>query len=204
MANLTPNAQFDEVYQIETTDSVIGGPGGIANQQAQQLLNRTEYLKGQLDASGNALADHVAADDPHSQYATGYDLENHAGDADDPHAAAGYVKDSEIDGLLNPAESALIDAATITWNCSTQSEAKVTIGGNRTLAAPSGLVAGRYASLRVAQDATGARVLSFASNYKGVADISLSTDANAVDWLLFRAVDAVNCELVGYRTNVGA
>lgn len=46
MANLSENATFDVgVYQIETTDPVIGGPGGIANLQAQQLANRTKYLK---------------------------------------------------------------------------------------------------------------------------------------------------------------
>lgn len=101
-------------------------------------------------------------------------------------------------------EATLTDAANITWDWSAQSNAKVTLGGNRTLSAPSNLAAGEYACIRVAQDATGGRVLSFASNYKGVVDVSLSTDANAVDWLLFRAVDAANCELVGYRTNVGA
>lgn len=101
-------------------------------------------------------------------------------------------------------ESTLTDQATIAWSWNTHNNAKITLGGNRTLAAPSGLAAGKYASLRIAQDATGSRALALAANYKGVAELSLSTDPNAVDWLLFRAVDATNCELIGYRTNVGA
>ena len=45
--NLTPVTSFDDVYQIETTDPVLGGAGGIANLQAQSLTNRTEWLKEQ-------------------------------------------------------------------------------------------------------------------------------------------------------------
>lgn len=37
------------IYQLETTDPVEGGAGGIANQQAEELANRTLYLKNNLD-----------------------------------------------------------------------------------------------------------------------------------------------------------
>jgi len=47
MANLTPVSSFDNVYQLETSDPVLGGAGGIANAQAQALANRTEWLKAQ-------------------------------------------------------------------------------------------------------------------------------------------------------------
>lgn len=47
MANLTPASSFDNVYQLETSDPVLGGAGGIANAQAQALANRTEWLKTQ-------------------------------------------------------------------------------------------------------------------------------------------------------------
>ena len=51
MANLTEVIQYPAgIYQIETTDPVLGGPGGIANRQAQNLANRTAYLKQHLDA----------------------------------------------------------------------------------------------------------------------------------------------------------
>lgn len=46
MGNLTESNSFDtNVYEIATTDSVIGGPGGISNLQAQALANRTNWLK---------------------------------------------------------------------------------------------------------------------------------------------------------------
>lgn len=45
MANLVETASYDAgVYQIETVDPVVGGPGGIANLQAQALADRTAYL----------------------------------------------------------------------------------------------------------------------------------------------------------------
>lgn len=56
MANIIELSQFDaSVYQIETTDPVLGGPNGIANIQAKQLANRTQYLKQQID---NAIVGH--------------------------------------------------------------------------------------------------------------------------------------------------
>lgn len=46
MANLTEvNHWEDNIYQIETSDPVIGGSNGISNQQAKQLGNRTQYLR---------------------------------------------------------------------------------------------------------------------------------------------------------------
>lgn len=54
MANLTAVAALDAVYQLETTDPVLGGPGGISNLQPQQLLNRTQYILNRLNALLNA------------------------------------------------------------------------------------------------------------------------------------------------------
>lgn len=44
MTNLTPNAGWDDVPQLETTTKAMGGPSGPMNLQAQALLNRTERL----------------------------------------------------------------------------------------------------------------------------------------------------------------
>ena len=44
MTNLTPNAGWDDVPQLETTTKALGGPSGPMNLQAQALLNRTEAL----------------------------------------------------------------------------------------------------------------------------------------------------------------
>lgn len=46
MANLTETPLWElGIYQIETTDLVIGGPAGISNLQGKQLANRTSWLK---------------------------------------------------------------------------------------------------------------------------------------------------------------
>jgi len=49
MANITEelsNPKWAEgIYQLETTDPVLGGPNGIANRQAKELAARTQYLK---------------------------------------------------------------------------------------------------------------------------------------------------------------
>lgn len=51
MANLPESSTFDAgVYQIETTDPVIGGPNGITNAPLKNLANRTKYLKDHVDA----------------------------------------------------------------------------------------------------------------------------------------------------------
>lgn len=52
MAFLVPNDILDSVYQLETTDPVQGGPGGVSNQPNQQLLNRTEWLRARIAAAG--------------------------------------------------------------------------------------------------------------------------------------------------------
>ncbi|MFP1790397.1 hypothetical protein ACLED1_13555 [Lonsdalea quercina] len=70
MAELTEKAEWtDGIYQLETSDPVVGGPGGISNRQAQELAYRTLYLKNNLDATSAGLAQHETAADPHTQYA---------------------------------------------------------------------------------------------------------------------------------------
>ena len=58
MANLKETAQWEEgIYQLETSDPVLGGENGIDNKPARQLANRTVWLKQELEtvqqAQGN-------------------------------------------------------------------------------------------------------------------------------------------------------
>ncbi|ECE9829595.1 phage tail protein, partial [Salmonella enterica subsp. enterica serovar Montevideo] len=70
MANLPETPQWEDgIYQIEVSDPVLGGPDGISNRQAKQLAKRTSYLKQQVEKGGNDLVAHIAAADPHTQYA---------------------------------------------------------------------------------------------------------------------------------------
>lgn len=54
MANLRETQTWENgIYQIEKTDPVVGGADGISNKQAQQLANRTAYLKQQVETKAN-------------------------------------------------------------------------------------------------------------------------------------------------------
>ncbi|ECB4072773.1 hypothetical protein EW514_16025 [Salmonella enterica subsp. enterica serovar Napoli] len=60
MGKLTELEQWDEdIYQIETSDPVVGGPDGVSNKPQKQLANRTQWLKKQLQEANNALAEHA-------------------------------------------------------------------------------------------------------------------------------------------------
>ena len=58
MANLTEVSQWENVIrQIENGEAATGGADGLANVQAKQLANRTQYLKNNyLPLTGGALA----------------------------------------------------------------------------------------------------------------------------------------------------
>ena len=56
MANLNETAQWETgIYQLETSDPVMGGPDGIDNRQAKQLANRTLWLKNQTEAAKRTI-----------------------------------------------------------------------------------------------------------------------------------------------------
>lgn len=85
-------------------------------------------------------------------------------------------------------QATLTDAATITWDANTQQNAKVTLGGNRTLGAISNAVAGHFYALEVVQDGTGSRTLNLSNaiyTFPGGTEPVMSTAANAVDLLCF-------------------
>ena len=88
-----------------------------------------------------------------------------------------------------PANGSLTDAATIAWDGSTLQVASVTLAGNRTLGAMTGIVPEATYVLIVSQDATGGRTLAWNSVYKfaGGTVPTLTTTANAVDVFTFVA-----------------
>lgn len=53
-------AEWDDIYQIETGDYVVGGQGGVSNLPHRQLANRTEWLKQQAEQ----LLQKIEAADP--------------------------------------------------------------------------------------------------------------------------------------------
>jgi hypothetical protein len=88
---------------------------------------------------------------------------------------------------VNP-EATLTDGSTVAWNSLTSPVAKVTLGGNRTIAAATGAVAGTFASILVIQDGTGSRTVTWNAAYEFAANTAptLTTTANLGDLFVFR------------------
>jgi hypothetical protein len=91
------------------------------------------------------------------------------------------------DGAYN-ADATLTDGATITWDVGSSPVAKVTLGGNRTLSAPTNSASGQFISLAVIQDGTGSRVLTWNSAYEFTGDVAptLTTTASKADIFVFK------------------
>lgn len=65
MTNLPETSNFDAgVYEIQTTDPVIGGPSGISNAAAQNLANRTRWLYNTVQSILVSLASFAGLNSP--------------------------------------------------------------------------------------------------------------------------------------------
>src|SRR6056300_1084864 len=97
----------------------------------------------------------------------------------------GLVK---FDNAAYNADFALTDGANIDWAVNTSPIAKVTLGGNRTLNAPTGSASGQFISLVVIQDGTGSRTLTWNAVYEFASDTAptLTTDGGKADLFVFR------------------
>jgi hypothetical protein len=97
--------------------------------------------------------------------------------------------------------STLTDGATITPNFALNNSFTVTLGGNRTLANPTNLVAGQSGVIIINQDGTGGRTLAYGSNYDfgGGTAPTLTTTANAQDMIAYFVVSTsrINCVFTG-------
>lgn len=98
---------------------------------------------------------------------------------------------------------ALTDGATITPDFSLANNFSVTLGGSRTLANPTNLVAGQSGVIKITQDGTGSRTLSYGSYWDFSAGVAptLTTTANAVDILAYYVDSSTNitARLIGDR-----
>ena len=54
MANINEKSEWSTIVQLEDGDILKGGEAGLANAQATSLANRTNFLKGKVDALGAA------------------------------------------------------------------------------------------------------------------------------------------------------
>ena len=102
--------------------------------------------------------------------------------------ASDIADDLITSAKLNYTESTLTDQATVTWDASTQDVCKLTLGGNRTLAAPTNSTPGQFISILVIQDGTGSRTLTWNAVFEFASDTAptLTTTANLGDVFVFR------------------
>ena len=102
--------------------------------------------------------------------------------------ASDIADDLITSAKLNYSESTLTDQATVAWDASTQDVCKLTLGGNRTLAAPTNNTTGQFISILVIQDGTGSRTLTWNAVFEFASDTAptLTTTANLGDVFVFR------------------
>tara|TARA_A100001391_G_scaffold181416_1_gene147390 strand:+ start:338 stop:1270 length:933 start_codon:yes stop_codon:yes gene_type:complete len=93
--------------------------------------------------------------------------------------------------------TALSDGSTITIDMATACHHSVTLGGNRTFAAPSNQVVGQSGSIFITQDGTGSRTASFNSAFKFVGGTAptLTTGAGLTDRIdyIIKSSNVIHC-----------
>lgn len=103
-----------------------------------------------------------------------------------------------------PKNGTLTDGATINWDGDSNGQiVSVTLGGNRAMAAPANIVENTLYLLRIAQDGTGSRTLSWDAAFKfGSAGApTLTTTASKVDFISFVGGAGNTLECLGTRLN---
>jgi len=112
-------------------------------------------------------------------------------------SAAARRDGATFTGPVAPAVVALTDAATIAVNAAAGNDLRVTLGGNRTIGAPSNPVDGLMVTFTLTQDGTGTRTVTWASGAAGYSfgagsAPTLSTAAGAADMIGFKYNAAKN------------
>lgn len=115
--------------------------------------------------------------------------------ATDVEIQAGAVADKLVtpDALFDAmAPETITDGATINWDMALILNGKVTLGGNRTFAAPTNPRVGMSYALEVIQDATGSRTMTWnaAFDWGSIGAPTLSTGVNKRDIIFMYCYDA--------------
>jgi hypothetical protein len=221
----TTNATNPVIKFFDGTDDIIfatvdtsANTINFSDSATDVVGDTTPQLGGMLDVNGQAIGDGTLELIKFSETASAVNeitITNSA-TGDNPEISAtgddtniglslatkgtGLIKFN--DGAFN-ADATLTDGATIDWDVGSSPVAKVTLGDNRTLNAPSNSVAGQFISLTVIQDGTGSRTLTFNSAYEFTGDVAptLTTTASKADIFVFKYNGTVWLE-VGRNLNL--
>ena len=109
----------------------------------------------------------------------------------------------EMTATMNFNATTLTDEATVAWATAANQVVSVTLGANRALAAATGIVDGAVYILRVIQDGSGSRTLSWNAKYHfaGGTVPTLTTTAAAQDIFVFLS-EGTNMKCVGQQLDV--
>ena len=112
--------------------------------------------------------------------------------------AVAFTSAVNVSGPVNVNTVTLTDAASIVPSFDAGNTFVVTLGGNRTLAAPTSANIGQSGSIRVIQDSTGGRTLSYNSAYQFVSGSApvMDTSAGAQSILVFSCRSATTIDAV--------
>ena len=111
---------------------------------------------------------------------------------------AAFTGSVQVSTAVNVNTVTLTDAASIVPSFDAGNTFVVTLGGNRTLAAPTSANIGQTGSIRIIQDATGSRTLSYNSAYQFVSGSvpTMDTSAGAQSILVFSCRSATTIDAV--------
>lgn len=89
----------------------------------------------------------------------------------------------------------IVDAATQSWDCATGAQFHWTLGANRTMSEPTGIVPGQLLEIRVIQDATGSRLVTWPATFVWPAATAptLTTTASRMD-IVHGTWDGINAK----------
>jgi len=208
----TPTLKFfdgtDDI-SLATIDYTANTVNWLDNTVTADLVDdTTPQLGGQLDVNGNAIGDGTLELLKFVETASAVNeltITNNATASSPILSATG--DDTNIGITLTPkgtgvvdvtgtlladkaylAETTLTDGATIDWDMATQAVSAVTLGGNRTLNAPTNGSTGQFASLLAIQDGTGGRTITWNAVYEFATDTAptLTATASLGDLFTFR------------------
>jgi len=157
ISGLITSGQIASVANTQVTGLITSGQiASVANTQVTGVLN-ADQLASALDLSSKTVT-----------------------------LAATFAKTDTVQTYTSAQRveiGTLTDGATITPDFADTNNFTVTLGGNRTMANPSNIVAGQSGSIFIVQDGTGSRTLSWGSYWDFVDNTAptLTTTASAVD-----------------------
>lgn len=171
---------------------ILGYNGTTSNYGTPIRISWSNDNSSFTDVGDVDFADNVVKNMPGAPTARYWKFQCLSGDASNAWAIKelylyGQSGSAPGDATRLPAGQNLTDAATVNWDVTAGYNAQVILAGNRTMAAPTNLVAGQVLVLSVVQDGTGSRTLTWNGVFKWASGTAptLSTGVNKRDVFAF-------------------